>query len=207
MDGLLSLKNDSITIAPSTKILRREVLFSLNDAADVIRKSKAEANELIEKANLAYKEQYAAGFAEGKEEGLMEYSEKLMDVALESLDALSEIEERMVDVVVAAVSKILGQFSADELTVSIIKNSLGQLRGEKRILVRVCHEDENAVRMALKDFLISNDGSTGYIEVAGDLNLKRNDCVIETSLGIIDSSLATQLKTLERLFKAQFVLG
>lgn len=50
--------------------------------------------------------------------------------------------------------------------------------------------------------MISSDGGSGYIEVLGDPQLKHADCVIETSLGIIDGSLNSQLNILERVMKA-----
>lgn len=205
MEGIFQLRKDSLLIAPDTKIIRADELAAVVSIHNAVELAKLKAQEIEQKAQEDYQKRYDDGYIEGKMEGQMEYSEKLMDVALESLDALSAVEARLVDVVIESVRKILGAFNPDELTLKLIKHTLAQVRGEKRLVLRVSSQDEPNVRHDLKDYLISSDGRTGYIEVSADVSLKPHSCIIETSLGIVDSSLDSQLEQLQRIFKTQFV--
>ena len=45
--------------------------------------------------------------------------------------------------------------------------------------------------------------SGSYLNVVADPRLKRDSCILESDLGVIDASLGTQLKALERAFSAK----
>lgn len=202
MSGIFQLKNAAFQIAPGTKIIKKEELASFYEANALLDKAQSEASELKRQAEIDYKTRYDEGYSEGKAEGQLEYAEKTMDVVLGSLDSLSELEHKIVNVVIESVKKIIGEFDPEEVSVRVVKNTLAAVRGENRVTVRISQDDEKAVREALADYLISSDGGSGYIEVLGDPQLKHADCVIETSLGIIDGSLNSQLNILERVMKA-----
>lgn len=205
MQGILQLKSNELYLDPSCNVIKKDELFSLISINELKQATQKEVEQILQKSKEDYQNQYEAGFEQGKLEGIEQYSEKIMTVAMESLDALSQIEENIVDVVVSSVAKILGSFEKNDLTVKIIKNTLGQLRGEKHITVRVCQAEVDEVRNAFQAYLISSDGRTGYLEIVADPSLKDNACVIETSLGLIDSSLSTQMQILNKIFKQQFV--
>ena len=205
MDGLFQIRKEGYTLSPATKIIKRDELVRLLSLQEVVATTEAQVAARTKQAEEDYQRRYAEGLAEGRLTGQMEYGEKLMDVALESLNALSEVESSLVEVVIKSVRKILGAFEPDELNLLLVKNTLGQVRGEKQIIIRVNRSDEPMLRQSLKDYLISSDGRSGYVELVADNQLKRSSCVIETSLGIVDGSLDTQLHTLETLLRSQFV--
>ena len=72
------------------------------------------------------------------------------------------------------------------------------MRGEQKVTVRVSPADEPAVSKALAAMT-----SGSYLNVVADPRLKRDSCILESDLGVIDASLETQLKALERAFSAK----
>ena len=205
MEGVFYVTKDSLVLEPGIKIVRKNQLQSLLSIHEAMSQAEIKAQEIISKAEESYRARFEEGFSDGCDAGHKEYAEKMIDVAVGSLNALSSVESSLVAVVIKSVKKILGTFESDEVTVKLIKNTLAQVRGENRLVLRVSANDAAYVRKSLEQHLISSDGSSGYIEVIADSGLKENSCILETALGIIDSSLDTQLEQLESLFNSQFV--
>lgn len=197
------LNNGTIEAAPGTKIVRHEELLQLMQAQELIDQSRLEAQKIVEEAQKTYDERFEQGLQEGREEGRSEYSLKIMDMVIEQLDSLEGLEKQIVEVTCKAVEKIIGQFDGSQIAVRIVHRGLNAVRGEKRILVRVSLQDEAAVREDLRAFLLSADGSQGYIEVMGDPNLNRCDCILETAMGVVEAGLNTQLKNLRQALSSK----
>lgn len=197
------LNNGTIEAAPGTKIVRHEELLQLMQAQELIDQSRLEAQKIVEEAQKTYDERFEQGLQKGREEGRSEYSLKIMDMVIEQLDSLEGLEKQIVEVTCKAVEKIIGQFDGSQIAVRIVHRGLNAVRGEKRILVRVSLQDEAAVREELRAFLLSADGSQGYIEVMGDPNLNRGDCILETAMGVVEAGLNTQLKNLRQALSSK----
>ena len=138
-----------------------------------------------------------------KEEGKSEYTFKIMDMVLSQVDSLESLEKQLVEVVTKSVNKIIGDLDEKDRIVRVVRKGLSAVRGEKRIVVRVSTHDEPIVREDLKAYLLSDDGRSGYIEVIGDVNLKKGDCILETQMGVVEASLDTQLKILSESLSAR----
>lgn len=198
MDNIYKIVDDKITIAPGTKIIKAEQLEVIYNAQSIIDKSKEVASEITKKAEETYKLRYAEGFKAGVEEGKGEYSFKIMDMLMSQVDSLAKLELDLANVVIDAVKKIINDIPEDELVVKIVRQGINTVRGQKRVVVRISPMDEKAVKEDLKLMLVSSDGTSGYVEIQVDSNLHRGDCILETPLGIVNSSLDNQLKILQK---------
>lgn len=197
MDKIFIINNNQWEIDPSVKIIKKEMLGTFCDANEIINQSKERVKQIEQKAQEDYKKRFDEGYANGCEEGKSEYALKIMDVVLSSVDSLEGLEKQIVDVVISSIEKIIGSFSEEELVIRVVRKGLNSVRGEKRILVRVPLKYENTIRQDLKPFLLSEDGSTGYIEVRGDTALRDCDCILETQMGMVEASLSSQLRILK----------
>ena len=203
MAKIFRLENDVITPDASQKILKKDDLSCLYEANSIISFAKQKAIEIEDKAKEAYELRYQEGLEIGKEEGKEQYTFKIMETVLSSLDSLQGLEQELVALVIDAVEKIVGQLDDDDLVRRIVRRGLACVRGEHKVIVRVSLEDEKIVREDLKAFLISEDGSSGYADVVADSSLKHLDCIIETSLGVVESSLDNQLRILKQALEAK----
>lgn len=197
MDKIFKIKDDKITIVPGTKIVRAEQLESLLDSQAIIDQSKVIANEIKEKAEVVYKERYDEGYENGYNEGKDEYTSKIMDMLMSQVDSLNKLELDLANVVIDSVKKIINEIPDNELVIKIVRQGINTVRGQKRVVVRISPADEGIVREDLKLMLISNDGSSGYLEIHVDSSLHHGDCILETPLGIVNSSLDNQLRILK----------
>ena len=64
-------------------------------------------------------------------------------------------------------------------------------------MVRVCEDDLDAVQNSLSSLLQTYPGIS-FLDIAADSRLKRGACLIESELGVVDSSLDTQLEAIKR---------
>ena len=195
--------DDKLQIADDVKIIRKDDLEKFFAAEEIILESKKKAQEILDKAEEIYKNRFEQGLTEGKEEGKSEYTFKIMDMVLSQVDSLESLEKQLVEVVTKSVNKIIGDLDEKDRIVRVVRKGLSAVRGEKRIVVRVSTHDEPIVREDLKAYLLSDDGRGGYIEVIGDVNLKKGDCILETQMGVVEASLDTQLKILSESLSAR----
>ena len=152
----------------------------------------------IAAAKRQIEERAQAGLNDGLNAGKAEYSLQMMDLVMAQLDALEDLERSVVDVVCSALDDVIAQIPPQERITRVVKKGLVAVRGERKILVKVSLPDETAVRAALNTYLISDDGRTGFVEVFADANLKPGDCIIETSMGVIQASFSSQLNKLKQ---------
>lgn len=197
MAKIFRIENDSFTPASDQKIIKKADLLDLYEANEILDKARDRARVIEDEAQAVYQKRYEQGLEQGREEGKEEYAMKIMETVLSSLDSLQGLEQEIVALVIDAVQKVIGEIDDEELVRRIVRRGLASVRGENRIVVRVSVEDEKIVRDDLKSMLLSDDGSSGYADVVADSTLKHLDCIIETKLGVVDSSLDNQLRILK----------
>lgn len=202
MAALIRLTSKDRTDLPmpqaGTKILRAKEHARLLEAADIIEAVRERAREIEAQAEETYRRRYDEGYADGLEAGRMENAEKMMETVLASVEFIEGIENTVVDVVNRSIRKVIGDIDAEERVRRIVGTALAHVRGEQKVTVRVSPADESAVSKALAAMT-----SGSYLNVVADPRLKRDSCILESDLGVIDASLETQLKALERAFSAK----
>lgn len=198
MGELFRLNNPLPTVAPGTKILRAEECSELCSATDLMTAAQKKADDIMLRAQDAYKERYEAGYQDGVEAGKMEHAEKMMETVLASVEFIENIESTVINVVNQSIRKIVGDMDADERIRRLVHTALNNVRGQQQVTVRVSPADEPAVSASLAAMT-----SGSYIRVIPDTRLTQGSCILESELGVIDASLETQMKALEHAFSAK----
>jgi type III secretion protein L len=192
------VENSKIVPDGSTKIIKRDELKAFFTADEIISKSEELAAQIKEKAEIYYKQRYDEGYEKGQTDGKMEYADKIMDLIMSQVDTLAELENDMAGVVIDSVKKIIGELPSNEQIIRVVRKAINTVRGMKHLIVRVSVDDEPAVREDLQMLLVSPDGSSGYIELVADATLHHGDCIMETSMGIVNASLDFQIDMLRQ---------
>ena len=203
MERVFKLDHSKWKVADGIRVIKKQDLEKLIQASEIIDAAQKEAAKIKEQAKIDYQKRFEEGLLQGQEEGKAEYTLKIMETVLSSVDSLEGLERQLVDVVVQSVSKIIGEIPQDERIIRIVRKGLNAVRGEKRVVIRVSLLDEPYVRNDLKAYILSPDGRSGYIEVIGDPNLRQSDCVIETQLGVVEAGLSSQLRILSKALSSR----
>ncbi len=207
MGSLFQITGDVVRPAAGTRVLKAAGFALLTEANGLLEQARARADEILRKAEEAYQQRKEEGYRDGREEGLLEHTEKLMETVMSSVEFIEGIEATLIDVVNQAVRKIIGELDSDERIVRIVREGLLKVRNQSRVTIRVAPADDKAVRTALEPMLKSASGAESFLELVPDARLEQGSCILESELGVIDASLETQLRALEKAFTSRIQAG
>lgn len=106
------------------------------------------------------------------------------------------LEERLADVAQEAIVGIVGELPADLRLRNRLRQCIGASRAQQLLSLRVSADDcEDTQRVVRK---LELEMQTPLFRVLADAGLPRHSLVVETDQGVIDGSLAPQLRALER---------
>jgi type III secretion protein L len=199
MDALFFIKNGSFTPKPGQTVLKAADYALLLAAEEVLEKARQEGEAIREAAKQAHEEEKERGYAEGMMLGKMEMAERMLDTATRGVDYLEGLEGTIVDLVMNAMTKIIDGFTDKERVLGVVRKSLGYVRSQKRVVLRVAPEDADMVQEEMKNLLRDYPG-IGILDVAVDPRLARGACILESELGLIDASLNVQLEGIRKAF-------
>lgn len=203
MGTLFRLTGDSVCPSAGTRVLKAADAAALLEADALLDAARERVADMERKALEAYEQRREEGYRAGREEGRLEHAEKVLETVLSSVEYIEGIEATLVNVVTAAVRKVIGEIDENERIVRIVRSALVTVRNQQRVTIRVAPADEKAVSTAVASMLASVPGSTSFLDIVPDARLERGACLLESELGVVDASLETQLKALENAFRSK----
>ena len=203
MGALFRLSNTTISPAAGTRVLSSADAGLLLEANELIAAATRRAEEIEENAKLAYEQQRIKGYEDGQDACRSEYTDKVLEVAMQSVEYIEGLEQTIVKVVTESVERVIGELDDNERIVRIVRTALTTVRNQRRIIVRVAPADEKIVTEGLASMISHSRDASGYLDVVMDPRLPVGSCILESELGVVDASLETQLRALEKAFNAK----
>ena len=203
MGALFRLSDNAVSPAAGTRVVKSAEAAVLLEAGQLLDAAKQRVADMEEAARRAYEAQRTQGYEDGQEDCRAEYAEKMLEVAMQSVEYIESLEQTIVKVVTEAVERVIGEIDAEERIVRIVRTALNAVRNQQHVVVRVAPADEKAVTEALAPMLGGGPGGSGFLNVIMDPRLAAGSCILESELGVLDASLDTQLKALTRAFNAK----
>lgn len=110
--------------------------------------------------------------------------------------AVHRLDERLAQIVLGAVSDILGQLPPSAALTNQLRRAVAVSQSQRMISVRVATAGfEDATQLIAR---IERELGAPFCTVLADAGLPSHSCVIETEAGVIDGGLKVQLRALER---------
>lgn len=176
------------------------------EAEKILQKAKSEANDIMSKAR---EEGFKKGVTEGKnsveeekERLNAEYREKEEFLENDYMERRKKMEPELVDVITevfASVTKALSEDQKD-MILALVDKVLSGTEANNNYIIKACKEDAEFLREN-KDNILRNINRDINLEIVEDVSMHRNECLIDTDLGIYDCSLDIQLENLIRAIK------
>lgn len=203
MDALFRLSDGTLHVRPGVKVLKAPEAAAWMDGRRMLEETRTQCDALLRKAEGEVQDMRRQGYEEGHEEGRLEYAEKMLETVLSSVEFIESIETRLVDVVSQTVRKIVGDMDDDTRIVRVVRQALQTVRQQQRVTLRVAVADEKPLAEALAPLLQATPGAAAFLHLLPDPRLPRGSCLLESDMGVVDAGLETQLKALERAFRAK----
>ena len=203
MSSFTLVKDENFEIRSQSRVLKADDYAVILQTEQLIEQTQKEAQKIIEDAKAIYESEKARGYEDGSKEGKAAQAEKMMSAIIESVHYFSEVENKLVNIVMSATKKILSGFDDIELTKGIVGQALDKVRNESKITLRVFPEHADAVRSQLKE-ITANYSNIGFIDVVPDSRIPEAACKVETEMGSVDTSVDLQLNALQTALLGNF---
>lgn len=177
-------------------------------AQDIFTKSESEGYNKGFKVGKdeGYKDGYEIGYGEGEKD-----SENLIREALEIKKSyieknntiLKDLEQDLIQLVIAIYEKVLyKKVDADEeVIVSLVLNGIDNLEISDKLTIIVSEEDYDMVNKS-KDIILSKASLIDELDIRMNMDMKKGDCILETSKGSVDVSINDQLEEVKYLLNS-----
>jgi type III secretion protein L len=103
----------------------------------------------------------------------------------------------MVDLVMRAVRSVIGEMNQHDVIEKIVRRALESTRNENHVTVRVAPAQADWLKSRLAT-IMQTFPKIQFLDVQADSRLSANGCVLETEIGVVDATLETQLKAIEK---------
>lgn len=205
---MLRLNATGVQIEPSTRIVKAEdyamvagakaiIDAAISEATRLRAQAKQDAERQHAEAEAEYKRRHEEGFRDGQEEGKAEISGQIMECMTQSAAYFSKVEGVMVDLVMRAMRRVLGNFDQKEIVEQAVRHALETTRNEGHVTVRVAPAQAQWLQSRVQSMLESCP-KVQFLEVLADDRLAEDGCVLETEIGVVDASIQTQLRAIEK---------
>jgi flagellar assembly protein FliH len=181
-------------------------------ASLMLEDAKKEAGQILDaarkEAEIIKNEAYSEGSKKGYGDGLLqtqkelnklkaEYDEKARHLKNEYEKMADSLEPQMVDIIAALLEKLTGIVIEDkeEVILYLVDKTLKNMDKCNEYTLKVSKEDFEYITMR-KNQLLGAIGRDVPLYIVEDINLKKNQCLIETELKVINCSLDVQLSNL-----------
>lgn len=216
VEVLLSEEEEPLVSYSEEKV--EEIYENANlEAENIIKRAREEAEKILDVAreeaenifSNSKEEGFKEGFLNGQNDAAHELNhlkEQLLEekeyLQLEYEKKVKKIEPELVEVILKVFEKVTKIISMDkkDMILNLVDSVLNNSEFSKNYIIRVSKEDAPFLRDN-REKLTKNLNRDVNIEIIEDPTMLRNQCLIDTDLGIYDCSLDIQLENLIRDIK------
>lgn len=187
-------------LPPDVRVVQSADLAALVQAQAMLDNAHAQAEAIVNSAQAAFDAERRRGYEDGKQEALLDQAEKMIETVGRTVEYFSGVENEMVDLVMAAVRKVVDGFGDREKIMIVVRNALAVVRNQKQMTLRLHPDEIEDVRAHIIDVLAAYPG-VGYLDLLADARLARGACILESEIGMVEASLEGQLRALQGAFQ------
>ncbi len=202
VEGLKALVVDQIpNLEESSETVSAILEDAKKEAASILDTAKKEAERIK-------KEAYSEGQKKGYNDGVLqsqkelnklkaEYDDKARQLKDEYDKMAASLEPQMADIIAGLVETLTGIVIEDkeDVILYLVDKTLKNMDKCDEYTIKVSKEDYEFISMR-KELLLGAIGREVSLYIIEDISLKKNQCLIETDLKVINCSLDVQLNNL-----------
>lgn len=173
-----------------------EILASARREAETIqRAADEEADRTLCAAQTKYDNAARLGYEAGRRRAIREAHEAMLHGAASERDLLVALRERVADIVMRTVTRVLGEADRDALFAQIAVGLSRSLEGTSFLTVRVADCDVDEATRAFRRVCDAHRWPVNP-EVVSDAEAEPGSCVCEWDHGLVEAGLPMQLRAI-----------
>lgn len=195
---MLIIRQGNLQIETTGRLVKRAEAQSIAEAMDVLSAAQKEAEDIRQQAREEFEAQRKLGYDKGLDESKEEIAIQKLEQVEKSIDYLSSMENKIVEIVLTALKKCVAEIGDRELMVQVVQKAMqAVVRNQQQVVLKVSPEMLPTVKERLNEILSKFPG-VNYINLMDDPRIKGVSCIIETDAGNVEASLDHQLAAIEK---------
>jgi type III secretion protein L len=185
---------------PAAPVLKAADHAAWMDSQAMLEAARLEAQALLATAQSELEAYRRRGYEEGMEQVRLEQAERMIDNAGRMVEFFSQVEQRMVGLVMTAVRKIIMDYDDTERLLAVVSSGLSVMRNQKQLTLRLPPDHVELVRQRATQLLEHFPG-IGMLDFVPDSRLKGDSAILESDIGVVEASIEQQLRAIEAGFR------
>jgi type III secretion protein L len=173
-------------------VIPREQFSAMLSAQQLVAEAERHAQSLRAQADAELAAARARGHAQGLEAARTEFAASVVEATARIESAYIGLEARIVNTVMDALQRILGQTGEAERMRSMIRRALAAVEHDKPVRLQVAAADFEVAQRELAA-LRHEFARVDVVELQKNPQAAPGTCVLESEYGRVDASLETQL--------------
>jgi type III secretion protein L len=195
---MLIIRQGNLQIETTGRLVKRAEAQSIAEAMDVLSAAQKEAEDIRQQAREEFEAQRKLGYDKGLDDSKEEIAIQKLEQVEKSIDYLSSMENKIVEIVLTALKKCVAEIGDKELMVQVVQKAMqAVVRNQQQVVLKVSPEMLPTVKERLNEILSKFPG-VNYINLMDDSRIKGVSCIIETDAGNVEASLDHQLAAIEK---------
>ena len=195
---MLIIRQGNLQIETTGRLVKRAEAQSIAEAMDVLSAAQKEAEDIRQQAREEFEAQRKLGYDKGLDDSTEEIAIQKLEQVEKSIDYLSSMENKIVEIVLTALKKCVAEIGDKELMVQVVQKAMqAVVRNQQQVVLKVSPEMLPTVKERLNEILSKFPG-VNYINLMDDPRIKGVSCIIETDAGNVEASLDHQLAAIEK---------
>ncbi len=181
---------------PRGRVIPAKEISAWRSGQAYMEAAAREADRLKAEARLAFEETKKAGFEEGRRAGAEATARLLAETTLCADRHLAEADQQVVDLALAVVRRVLGEFDVGQLTRNAVRHALSKQRQSQHLTLYVAPDMVDQLRA---DVDAQFDPAVRHlITVEADTRLDEGQCRLASDVGFVDLGIEAQLKAIHQ---------
>jgi len=197
---MLRIMDDLRSIPGGRKVISAGEYQLVCDGQRLLALARDEAQRLRNESTVAFETQKAAGYQKGLLQGSESVARRMLQLEIEISEFKRQLQIQVADLVLSGIRTVLDGFSDADLVASISSQLVAEFHTEKSLRLRV-HSSMISVATENMSRLRESYPSALELQIVGDDQLETTGCVLESSTGIVDGSVETQLELLGKAIR------
>lgn len=191
-----AMSEEPVRYRPRGRVIPAAEIHAWRTGQAYMEAAAREAEQLKADALQAFEDAKKQGFEEGRKEGAEAASRLLAETTLSADRHLADADRQIVDLALAVVRRVLGEFDVGQLTRDAVRHALSKQRQSQHLTLHVAPDMVDDLRADI-DTKFSPE-VRHLLTVEPDTRLDPDQCRLASEIGFVDLGIEAQLQALHR---------